>query len=387
MKIVVKRSGEKVNYDSSKIKKSIHLATHGLNVNHLELEQKIDLFVKSGMLTSDIQKNVIQHAVQLASASAPIWLNVAGRALAMDHWADFKFRGKSFADIVQANIKSGVYSKELTQSFSKTDLDTLGSAINMNRDLDHSYASLSTGYKKYINRNELNQHMHMVNAMRFGQYENAESRVQFSSDFYDVLSKRELSLATPFMSNLRKGGNVASCFILAINDDLDSIFDNIKNIAKISKNGGGLGIYLGKLRAKGSSVNGYSNAAGTITRWVKIINDTLVAVNQSFTGDTILNCERGDIRIDTVSVGDRVKTHDGAFRDVLEVKHRISDTPIHEITTPRGTVRVTSMHPVLVVKKNGLSSEELKSKLVKKDIRPIWVSAKDLSEEYLIIRA
>jgi ribonucleoside-diphosphate reductase alpha chain len=339
------------------------------------------------MRTSDIQKNVIQHAVQLASASAPIWLNVAGRALAMDHWADFKFRGKSFAEIVQANIKSGIYSKELEQSYSKTDLDILGSVIDMNRDLDHSYASLSTGYKKYISKNELNQHMHMVNAMRFGQYENAESRVQFSSDFYDVLSKRELSLATPFMSNLRKGGNVASCFILAINDDLDSIFDNIKNIAKISKNGGGLGIYLGKLRAKGSSVNGYSNAAGTITRWVKIINDTLVAVNQSFTGDTIINCERGDIRIDAVSVGDRVKTHDGTFRDVLEVKHRISDTPIHEITTSRGVVRVTAMHPVLVVKKNGLSSEELKSKLVKKDIRPIWVSAKDLSAEYLIIRA
>lgn len=387
MKIVVKRSGEKVNYDSSKIKKQIHLATDGLNVNHLELEQKIDLFVKSGMCTSDIQKNVIQHAVQLASASAPIWLNVAGRALAMDHWADFKFRGKSFADMVYANVKGGIYSKELTQSYTKTDLDTLGSAIDMNRDLDHSYASLSTGYKKYINKNELNQHMHMVNAMRFGQYENSATRVQFSSDFYDVLSKRELSLATPFMSNLRKGGNVASCFILAINDDLDSIFDNIKNIAKISKNGGGLGIYLGKLRAKGSSVNGYSNAAGTITRWVKIINDTLVAVNQSFTGATVVNCERGDIRIDSVVVGDRVKTHDGTFRDVLEVKHRIADNPIHEITTPRGTVKVTAMHPVLVVKKNGLSIDDLKIQLIEKTIKPIWLSAKDLSEEYLIIRS
>lgn len=339
------------------------------------------------MRTSDIQKNVIQHAVQLASASAPIWLNVAGRALAMDHWADFKFRGKSFADMVYANVKGGIYSKELTQSYTKTDLDTLGSAIDMNRDLDHSYASLSTGYKKYINKNELNQHMHMVNAMRFGQYENSATRVQFSSDFYDVLSKRELSLATPFMSNLRKGGNVASCFILAINDDLDSIFDNIKNIAKISKNGGGLGIYLGKLRAKGSSVNGHSNAAGTITRWVKIINDTLVAVNQSFTGDTVVNCERGDIRIDSVVVGDRVKTHDGTFRDVLEVKHRTADNPIHEITTQRGTVKVTAMHPVLVVKKNGLSIDDLKILLIEKTIKPIWLSAKDLSEEYLIIRS
>jgi ribonucleoside-diphosphate reductase alpha chain len=82
------------------------------------------------------------------------------------------------------------------------------------------------------------------------------------------------------MNNLRKGGNVASCFIIAIEDDLDSIFDNVKRMAKISKNGGGLGVFLGYLRAKGSSVAGYEGAAGVITQWVKIINDTMVAVNQ-----------------------------------------------------------------------------------------------------------
>jgi ribonucleoside-diphosphate reductase alpha chain len=79
---------------------------------------------------------------------------------------------------------------------------------------------------------------------------------------------------------LRSGGNTASCFILALEDDLDSIFANVHRVAKISKNGGGVGIFLGYLRAKGSKVNGEDNAAGTVVQWVKILNDTLVAVNQ-----------------------------------------------------------------------------------------------------------
>jgi ribonucleoside-diphosphate reductase alpha chain len=152
--------------------------------------------------------------------------------------------------------------------------------LKMDRDLDHSYASLLTAKKKYLGKFELNQHMHMVNAMRFGSLEPADTRLKFVKDVYDILSMRKLSLATPFLANLRKGGNVASCFIIALEDDLDSIYDNIKRVARISKNGGGLGIYLGHLRAKGSPVGGADNAAGTIVQWVKVINDTLVAVNQ-----------------------------------------------------------------------------------------------------------
>jgi ribonucleoside-diphosphate reductase alpha chain len=150
----------------------------------------------------------------------------------------------------------------------------------MNRDLDYSYASLITAKKKYLGKFELNQHMHMVNAMRFGQLEPKETRLKFVKEVYNALSQRKISLATPFLSNLRKGGNIASCFIIAVEDDVNSIFDNVKRVALISKNGGGIGIYLGLLRAKGSDVNGFSNAAGTVVQWIKILNDTLVAVNQ-----------------------------------------------------------------------------------------------------------
>jgi ribonucleoside-diphosphate reductase alpha chain len=278
--IVEKRDGTKELYDVSKIKKSIQMASEGQDVNPLELESKFDQFLKSGIKTRDIQLNVIQHAVQLATPQAPDWLNVAGSALAMDEWANFSLRGKSFREIVHYNVKKGSYSKELLEFYTDENLDELAPSLKLNRDLDYSYASLITAKKKYLGKHELNQHMHMVNAMRFGQFEPEETRVKFVKEVYNALSQRKISLATPFLSNLRKGGNVASCFIIAVEDDLDSIFDNVKRVSKISKNGGGLGIFLGYLRAKGDDVNGYENAAGTVVQWVKIFNDTLVAVNQ-----------------------------------------------------------------------------------------------------------
>jgi ribonucleoside-diphosphate reductase alpha chain len=278
--VVTKRDGTKELYDVSKIKKSIQMATEGQDVNPLELESKFDQFLKPGIKTRDIQLNVIQHAIQLATPTAPDWVNVAGRALAADEWANFPLRGKSFKEIVRYNITKGHYTKDLLDFYADEDLDDLGAAVKMVRDLDYSYASLITAKKKYLGKFELNQHMHMVNAMRFGQFEPKETRNKFVKEVYNALSQRKISLATPFLANLRKGGNVASCFIIAVEDDIDSIFDNVKRVALISKNGGGLGIYLGNLRAKGSDVNGYTNAAGTVVQWIKILNDTLVAVNQ-----------------------------------------------------------------------------------------------------------
>lgn len=277
---VTKRDGTKEQFDTLKIKQSIAYSCEGVNVNPLELESRIDYFMKNGISTADIQANIVQHALQLATPSTPEWLTVAGHAFAMDELHAFKVKGKGFADLVKQNCKNGLYTKDLLKFYSNADLLTLEGLIDYDRDLAHSYASLLTGKKKYQNKNELNQHMHMVNAMRFGQFEDEGKRLEVVKQIYDVLSKREFSLATPFMLNLRSGGNTASCFILAVEDDLGSIFDNVKRVAEISKNGGGLGIFLGYLRAKGSSVNGNDNAAGTVVQWVKILNDTLVAVNQ-----------------------------------------------------------------------------------------------------------
>lgn len=384
---VIKRDGSHVPYDVQKIKKSVQFATDGQGVNPLQLEASLDQVIKNGVKTSAIQENIIRHALQLASPQDPKWVNVAGRALAMQQWADFKLRGKSFYEIVQYNIRKGEYTKELNEFYSKDDIDSLGSYISLDRDLEHSHSSLITVQKKYLGKYELNQHMHMVTAMRFGQLEAPENRLEFVRKLYDYLSLRKISLATPFMANLRRGGNVSSCFIIGIGDDLDSIFDNVKRMAKISKNGGGLGVYLGYIRAMGSDVGHAKNAAGTIVQWVKIMNDTMVAVNQSFTGDVLVETSAGDVRIDNVKSGDLVKTHDGSLREVLAVKSNFPDTPSYKIETSLGVVRATQGHPVLAVKHNNLDLNVLKQKLINSELAPVWVDVGDLTPEWVVIKS
>ena len=385
--LVIKRDGTKEPYDVAKIKKSIQMACEGLDVNPLELESKLVHFLKSGIKTRDIQLNVIQHAIQLATPSAPDWVNVAGRSLAMDEWANFSLRGRSFKEIVHYNVSKGRYTNELLNFYTDSDLEELGACIKMNRDLDYSYASLITAKKKYLDRYELNQHMHMVNAMRFGQFEPVETRVKFVKEAYNALSMRKISLATPFLSNLRKGGNVASCFILALEDDLDSIFNNIKRVAHISKNGGGLGIFLGFIRAKGSEVNGFPNAAGSVVQWVKILNDTLVAVNQSFTADAPIKTKQGNVYISGLKVGDEVLTHDGSYRTITDIFKSTNVDPIHDVTTTSGMVSVTAGHPVMVVNGNTdeLDENEIIVYIESGKIDWKWVDIKDLQvNDYVI---
>ena len=110
---------------------------------------------------------------------------------------------------------------------------------------------------------------------------NEENRVLVAKSFYNALSLKKISLATPILANLRvPNGNLSSCFITAMDDNIESIFYNIDTIAKISKNGGGAGLNISRIRAKNSMVNGYHNASGGVIPWIKIINDTAVAVNQ-----------------------------------------------------------------------------------------------------------
>lgn len=338
MQSVSKRNGVKEPFDILKVKQSISFACKGENVNPLELESRIDYFMKDGISTADIQANIIQHALQLASPQTPEWLMVAGHALAMDELHSFNQKKLSFHSFIDSNVEKGLYTEDIYLYYTAKDIQELGEYIQYDCDLLHSYASLLTAKKKYQNKLELNQHMHMVNAMRFGQVEPEVTRMQFVKETYDVLSKREFSLATPFMLNLRSGGNTASCFIMALEDDLGSIFDGVRRIAEISKNGGGLGVYLGYLRAKGSMVNGMENAAGTIVQWVKIINDTLVAVNQGgrragagtvalplWHNDILdfldMQTEHGDIRMKAYDVFPQVVVNDLFMqRDKLQQK-------------------------------------------------------------------
>ena len=106
-------------------------------------------------------------------------------------------------------------------------------------------------------------------------------KVRRAQELYDVLSTLKITMATPTMSNARKPFHqMSSCFIDTVPDSLSGIYRSVDSFAQVSKFGGGMGLYFGKVRASGSDIRGYKGAAGGVIRWIRLVNDTAVAVDQ-----------------------------------------------------------------------------------------------------------
>ena len=108
-----------------------------------------------------------------------------------------------------------------------------------------------------------------------------EDRLMWVRRIYDLLSKLEVTMATPTLSNSRKPSHqLSSCFIDTVPDSLDGIYRSLDNFSQVSKFGGGMGMYFGKVRATGGNIRGFKGVAGGVIRWMRLVNDTAVAVDQ-----------------------------------------------------------------------------------------------------------
>ena len=278
---VVKRNGKYENYNCKKIKKAIAFACEGLDVNPLELEAKFDEILYDGVSTKAIQDNLILHSKNLASPISPDWLLVSGRLATMNHWNETRSYDKHFLELYKEFRKDGTWSHKNFDKYTDEEIEIIGNFIIKERDLQHTIASVETAESKYLNGNECIQHIFIGNAMLYASVESRSNRLHYVEKYYENLSKLEFSLASPQLMNMRKGLNNASCFIIAPSDNLESIYNNFKNTAMISKSGGGLGFYAGYIRAKGSKLMGESGASGGVIPMIKVFNDTLVYVNQA----------------------------------------------------------------------------------------------------------
>ena len=278
---VVKRSGKYENYNCKKIKKAIAFACEGLDVNPLELEAKFDEILYDGVSTKAIQDNLILHSKNLASPISPDWLLVSGRLATMNRWNETRSYDKPFLELYKEFRKDGTWSHKNFDKYTDEEIEIIGNFIIKERDLQHTIASVETAESKYLNGNECIQHIFIGNAMLYASVESRSNRLHYVEKYYENLSKLDFSLASPQLMNMRKGLNNASCFIIAPSDNLESIYNNFKNTAMISKSGGGLGFYAGYIRAKGSKLMGENGASGGVIPMIKVFNDTLVYVNQA----------------------------------------------------------------------------------------------------------
>mgnify|MGYP003411906963 FL=1 len=279
---VIKRNGKAEEYNCKKIKKAINFACDGLSVNPLKLEAKFDESLFDGVTTKAIQDNLILHAKNLSTPTDDEWLLVSGRLATMDRWGIVGCYDKPFINYFEEQRNNGEWSHDNFDIYTKEEVELIGTFVVKERDLQHTIASVETAESKYLAKNECIQMLFIGNAMLYASVEKtSQARLVRVKEFYEELSNLDWSLASPQLMNLRKGLNNASCFILAPDDDLNSIYDAFKDAAQISKNGGGLGWYLGFIRAKGSSLMGTDGGSGGVLPQVKVLNDTLVYINQA----------------------------------------------------------------------------------------------------------
>lgn len=285
---VTNRSGEREPYDVNRIKEVIQWATNGLNkINPLELESKFHQRITDGIETDTIQNHLVQCAIELCDKYYPDWRYVAGRLKMWSRWRNcLAMSGVTYDDptsiltYIQDQLGINRYTNVLYR-YSAKNLTEAIKWIDPNADLDYDYAGVELLEKRYLYDDELPQVNFLVNALILALPEPEPERLVFAKRIYQYLAERKISLATPMLANLRvPSGSVTSCFITAMDDNLESIFDEIKNIARISKNGGGVGINVSNIRATNSEVMGRTNASGGVVPWIKIINDTAIAVNQ-----------------------------------------------------------------------------------------------------------
>ena len=284
---IIKRNGDREKLDIDKIKQVVAWATTGCTVNPLELESRLTASFKDGVSTREIQQQLITQALMLTSIEQPDWRYVAGRLLMMNLWKETElvrgFSYGSYTKFVHDMVSLNRYDKKITEVYSDEELDTAGKWIDSTFDLDYDYAGANILVQRYLVDGELPQEAFLTIALLLASVEltSKELRLHYAHEFYLALAQRRISLATPILINLRRpDGNLSSCFITAMSDNLDSIFDVVTQVAKISKNGGGVGVNLSRVRAGGSWVKGSKNASNGVVPWIKILNDTAVAVNQ-----------------------------------------------------------------------------------------------------------
>jgi ribonucleoside-diphosphate reductase alpha chain len=190
----------------------------------------------------------------------------------------------SYADYFPGFIKKGVENELLDERLLQYDLQKLGGALKAERDLKFDYLGLQTLYDRYFlhvrkTRIELPQAFFMRVAMGLALNEiNREAR---AIEFYEVLSSFDFMSSTPTLFNsgtLRS--QLSSCYLTTVPDDLDGIYESIKENALLSKFAGGLGNDWTRVRALGSHIKGTNGESQGVVPFLKVVNDTAVAVNQ-----------------------------------------------------------------------------------------------------------
>lgn len=255
------------------------------------LEEKFLAFYKAGLSEEEKVTLLVRAAIELTTQEAPKWEMIAARILFVSFIRKLnqtmqEYNINSFYEKIVFLTEKGLYGKYILESYTKEEIDEVEGFLNDSRNNLFNYSGLELLLSRYIIRGgkgvafETPQEMFLGIALHLAMKEKKD-RILWVRRFYDMLSTLKVTMATPTLANARKPYHqLSSCFIDTVPDSLNGIYRSIENFAKVSKFGGGMGMYFGKVRASGSAIRGFEGAAGGVIRWIRLANDTAVAVDQ-----------------------------------------------------------------------------------------------------------
>lgn len=255
------------------------------------LAEKFSSFCKPEMSSDERLSALIKAAVELTTQEAPDWEFIGARLLNFQLTEKQEKQARisdihSFYEKLRYLTNEGLYGSYILDSYSQQEIEEAAGFICPERDKLFNYSGLDLLSKRYLIRTHSHEPMESVQEMYLGialhlAMPEKRDRLQWVRKFYDLLSKLEVTMATPTLSNARKPYHqLSSCFIDTVPDSLEGIYRSIDNFAMVSKFGGGMGMYFGKVRAAGGNIRGFKGVAGGVIRWMKLVNDTAVAVDQ-----------------------------------------------------------------------------------------------------------
>ena len=258
----------------------------------MTLQEKFANLCKPGMSHKEAIDTLIKAAVELTTPEAPAWEMISARILS--YRAEQKIKKQEdeigidgFYNKLKYMTSEGLYGEYVLQNYTEEEINEAATFIKEERNKLLNYSGLDLLLKRYVIKNyagkaiERVQEMYLGIALHLAMPEQKENRLMWVHRIYDMLSKLEVTMATPTLSNARKPNHqLSSCFIDTVPDSLDGIYRSLDNFSQVSKFGGGMGMYFGKVRATGGNIRGFKGVAGGVIRWMRLVNDTAVAVDQ-----------------------------------------------------------------------------------------------------------
>ena len=255
------------------------------------LQEKFASFTKPGMSQKDSIDALIKAAVELTTPETPAWEMISARILSYRSEKNItrleeEMGLKTFYRKIKYMTEEGLYGDYILQNYSEEEINEAATFIDSERNKLLNYSGLDLLLKRYVIKNYSGKVIERVQEMFLGialhlAMPEKEDRLMWVRRIYDLLSKLEVTMATPTLSNSRKPSHqLSSCFIDTVPDSLDGIYRSLDNFSQVSKFGGGMGMYFGKVRATGGNIRGFKGVAGGVIRWMRLVNDTAVAVDQ-----------------------------------------------------------------------------------------------------------